>query len=918
MASVFRARYFWWVLVGVLLLSALLLSGFFRELLWMQAVGYAPVFWEILGLQVLLFAGAFVVSAGYLGVNLFMLIRQIPPLWASRWAQEGQPPTMGGLPLTRGRLRWVAGAVSLFIGLSYGGGFATQWDNLLRFLSDETHGLADPIFGHDAAFYMLRLPFVDAVQGALVSLAFLTLFALVVVYVLMGEVEVRGGRVAVRPSVVRHLAVNVLVLLAGWTAGFFLDRYDLLTEPGAVVWGVGYVEDRIVRPALWVMMAASVGLAVLVLLTLRRYRFRWLAYGLGAYVVLWIVALGIVPGAVHQFVVEPNELELERPYIEHNIAFTRAAYRLDEVEVQPYAARPGLTPEQVQQNMDALRTVRLWDQRLLLDTYSQVQEIRTYYEFYHVDIDRYRIDGEYRQVMIAARELTQDLPGNRDTWLNRHLQYTHGYGAVVSLAADKDDSGLPVFRLRNVPPETEYPALRVDEPAIYYGEETPTYRIVDTGAQELDYPQGDENVYTTYDGTGGVLLSSFWRQLLFAWTFSDYNIVLSDYITGESRIQFWNRVQERVRQIAPFLELDSDPYLVIADERYYWVQDAYTTAADFPYSEPARPGLSYLRNSVKIVIDAYSGAVDFYAVQPDDPVLGVYQSAFPDMFQPLSAMSEVLQEHLRYPRDVFGVQIRQYRRYHMTNPRVFYNSEDLWALPMEQYAGQSARMEPYYVLTRLPEREQLEFLLMIPFTPANRDNMIGWMAARSDAEDYGDLIVFELPKDRLIYGPAQVEARIDQSTEISRQLSLWDQRGSRVIRGHLIVIPIEEASLYVEPVFLVAEETGLPQLRRVIAAYGEQVAMRRTLEGALAAVLNIPLAGREPVEPGAPVAAAASPGALEDAREALEEAQQALRAGDFAGFGAAFDRLGTLITEPDTAQAVPPAAPVDTTGTGAE
>ncbi len=945
MASLFRSRRtFRVVLAGAFLtlFFLLLLPEYVVELLWMKALGYASVFWKILRLKAVLFVVAFVVVAGYLGGNLFYLVRQLPPLWASRWAREGEAPTIGEMRLTRGRLRVVAAVFAALVALAFAGSFAARWDTFVRFASGQAYGQVDPIFGQDLAFYMLRLPFIEALQSALVSLAFLTLLILGTVYFLMGEVEVHQGRVHVRPSVVRHLALNLMLLLTGWAWGFYLDRFGLLTSPGGVVYGASYTDVHVMLPALWVMVFASLALVGIVALNLRRYRFRLLAWSGAAYVLLLAGGLVLLPMLVQQVYVEPNELRLETPYLESNIALTREAYGLTAVEERSYPAETNLTAEEVQANEATIRNIRLWDPRLLLSTYKQIQEIRTYYEFYNVDIDRYTLGGDYRQVMISGRELAQTLPGRADSWVNRHLQYTHGYGSVLNLVAQQGSEGIPNLLLKNLPPETDFPELRVDEPAIYYGEGIPTYRIVNTEALELNYPRGDDNVYVHYDGTGGVLLGGFWRQLLFAWTFSDYNIVLSDYLTDGSRIQFWNRVQTRIRRVAPFLQLDGDPYLVLSDQRQYWVQDAYTTAPAFPYAEPADRAVlseraelrrsapfSYIRNSVKVVVDAYDGDVSFYVMDETDPVLGAYREAFPDLFQPLSALSDDLRSHLRYPQDLFEVQIEKYRRYHMRIPKVFYNNEDLWTRPQEQYAGEPRIMEPYYILTRLPGEERLEFMLMTPFTPEERDNMIGWMAAKSDFPDYGQLVVYELPKEKLIYGPSQVEARIDQDTEISRQLSLWDQRGSRVVRGNLIVVPVEESFLYVEPVYLIAEEGQIPQLSRVIVAYGERVAMARSLEGALADVLGMRLAlfdegtGEEQALPEAapgeeapgraavpPVLAQRTAAELEEARGLLQEARQALQRGDFAAFGEAFQALEEALEASDGTAAPDSLAPI--------
>ena len=894
-------------LIGLVLTALLFVPGPLVELLWMQELGYADVFWKILGTEVLLFTVVFAVALAYFGGNLYAFFKQVPPLWASRWAQEGEAPEMGGKPLTRKRLRRFGWAFAVFISLLFASGFAGRWDEVFRYTSGPSYGTTDPLFGIDLSFYLLQLPFVQSLQSGLVGLAFLGLLILVAAYVLIGEIGVQNGRLQVRPTVVKHLAVNVIVLLLGWTWGFYLDRFELLLQSGrGTVYGAGYTDTTVTLPVLWMMIAATLGLAAIVAYNLVSYQLRLLLYGVVLYIVVLVGGLIAAPTFVNQVYVEPNELQLEQPYLEHNIRFTREAYKLDEVQETSYPADTELTMEMIRDNDETIQNVRLWDPRLLIDNYRQLQQIRLYYQFYDVDIDRYMIDGEYRQVMLSARELTQNLPQQADTWYNRHLQYTHGYGAVANLVAQEGEEGTPSFLVQDLPPQGE-DVFMVEEPGIYYGEHTSTYNLVNTTAQELDYPSGDENVYTNYAGTGGVLVDSFWKELLFSWYFSDYNILLSENLHDGSRIQYWNRIQERVRRIAPFLRLDADPYFVLSDQRQYWIQDAYTTARTFPYSEPVGSrlrgtDLNYIRNSVKVVVDAYNGDVTFYVMDPDDPVLGAYTEVFPDLFQPLSAMSEDLQSHLRYPNDIFEVQVEKYKRYHMTIPQVFYNNEDLWTRPNEQYDGQQRLMEPYYILSRLPDEDELQFLLMTPMTPENRDNMIGWIAAKSDPGKYGEIVVYNLPKERLIYGPNQIESRIDQNTEISRQLSLWDQRGSRVVRGNLIVVPIENSFLYVEPIYLIAEGVQIPQLRRVIASYGNRVAMEITLDDALNELFGqqVAAAPRETTGERIPTPQTGPPDMLLEARDLVEEARQALQAGNFGTFGDRFSALEQLLMQNGT------------------
>jgi hypothetical protein len=524
-----------------------------------------------------------------------------------------------------------------------------------------------------------------------------------------------------------------------------------------------------------------------------------------------------------------------------------------------------------------------------------MQEIRLYYRFYDIDVDRYKLDSGVRQVMVSARELSERLPAKAETWLNRYLQFTHGYGVAMSLAAHENENGTPTLIAKDLPPVTTN-GLKIDEPSIYYGEMNTGYRIVNTKIKELSYPKGDANVYVSYAGRGGIGLSSYWRRMLFAWNQFDVNILLSSYITDDSRIQIWRAVSERVSRVAPFLKFDRDPYIVMSDGRLYWIQDAYTISESYPYSEPFRRQFNYIRNPVKIVVDAFHGSVNLYTVDDKDPVLKVYQAAFPDMFKPLSAMSADLKSHLRYPPDMFAAQVEAYGKYHMKVPQVFYNNEDLWTLSREKYGGESVPMQPYFILMRLPNEDKLQFLLMTPLTPVDKDNMIGWMAGRSDFPGYGQLVVYKLPKDRLIYGPLQIEALIDQDPVISRQLALWDQRGSKVIRGNLIVVPINHSLLYVEPVYLVAEINDLPQLQRVIVAYGTKIVMEPTLQRALDVIFGTAPPSAVSLDTPAGVASAqVRKDTLQKVRMPYERAQKALQEGDWRAFGAAMEQLKRLI-----------------------
>ncbi len=888
-----------------LLVALFKLADWGVEYLWFEALGYAEVFWTVRLAKFGLFVGGFALVFVFFWLNFHRLARIVdldrvavaaldhaagrsgPPNFAFPGALR--PPSGASPPMP-----YAFGLLVLFFATVAAFRFVAEWQTVLRFLWAQPFGQTDPVFDRDIGFYLFRLPLYEGIQNAVVTLGVIALASLLPVYVYANAVRfsLRQGIEAPIP-VLRHLAANAALLLGGLAWGYALDRYGLLLSSEGAVYGAGYTEIHVLRPALWVAAGATLALAGAVLLPRLLNRATVLVTVLGGYLVILFVALGVVPWAVQGYVVEPNELELETPYLARNIAFTRRAFDIDRVAERSYDALPGLTLADLDRNRQTIENIRLWDWRPLSQTFRQLQQIRTYYVFNDVDVDRYRIDGEPRQVMLAAREMSDELPAETDTWVNRYLQYTHGYGLAMSLTAKKSAEGTPVLVARDLPPRLDG-GLEIRRPEIYYGETGSNYRIVSTAVNEFDYPRGDENVYARYKGHGGVRLDAWWKRLLFAWHRFDINILISGYVTPQSRIQFWRRISERIARLAPFLRLDPDPYLVLAEGRLYWVQDAYTVADAYPYSEPYADRYNYIRNSVKAVVDAYDGDVTFYVVDPQDPVLRTYRAAFGTLFRELDAMPDELRAHLRYPMELFQAQVAVFSSYHMTLPQVFYNREDQWAVPREKYGGQQIGMQPYYVLMRLPGEARLQFLLMTPLTPRNRDNMIAWMAARSDSPGYGELIVFKLPKDRLIMGPMQVEAMLDQDTLISQQLSLWDQRGSRVIRGNLIVVPIEHSFIYVEPVYLIAEEVDIPQLKRIIVSDGAKLAMAPSLEEALATVFG------GTARPGvrSPTGRSSDADPLAPARDAYRMAERALRDGDWDAFGRAMARLKELLGPP--------------------
>jgi uncharacterized protein len=843
----------WIFPVAALLFVALIaIPAFLQNWLWMRQLDYEGIFWTLVSVKVGLACAAFASAFLFLWLNVRLAAKRtiatVDPL-PPHAARPLGGRTQAGVALTRHIFARNTAIFMAVLAALLASAIYTQWDTYLRFRYGGSFGSVDPIFGMDLGFYVFRLPWYELLQLSLLFLTVVAIVAAVLQYGYFSLLKSAGRRV--ETAAVQHGSVLLILFsaLLGW--GFYLDRFELLYSTTGVVYGVGYTAEHVTLIALWVMIGASAAACVLLAFNFFRPRWKAVAIGAGGYAALYIIGVLIAPALFQAFVVQPNELRLETPYLKNYIQLTREAYQLDGIQETAYPALTDLTPAVLARNQDTIQNIRLWDKRPLLQTYEQTQAIRLYYKFSDVHVDRYHLADGYHQVMLSTRELSPELPAGAQTWVNENLEFTHGFGLVMNFVSKSTGGGFPEYLVENVPPQSSF-GLNVTQPAIYYGEAMPGARIVATGVKEFDYPQGNQNVYTSYTGKGGIPIDNFPKRLLFAWTQTDINILLTAYLKPESRIQIWRNVQERVSQVAPFLKLDAEPYPVLSDGRLYWIQDAYTTSNNFPYSNPRTTqtggGLNYIRNSVKAVVDMYDGTVKFYMMDPKDPILEVYRHAFPGVFKDLSELSPDLKAHLRYAQDLFGIQATQYQTFHMTDPQVFYNREDLWVPPQEKYDGKMSPMEPYYILMKLPGSDQLEYLMMSPFTPKNRDNMISWLAARSDFPNYGKMLFYELPKDKLTYGPNQISAMIDQSTTISEQLTLWDQKGSGVIRGKLVVIPIENSFLYVVPLYLRAEGTNFPQLKRVIAATGDRVVMRPTLDEALAALFG----GPETPQAGAP------------------------------------------------------------------
>jgi uncharacterized membrane protein (UPF0182 family) len=911
------------ILVIALLLLYPAVARWYTEWLWFHEVGYPAVFWVPIAsaAAVGLAAGAAVFLILALNLRPLLHLRPLPRVIDLRSASSRVYRRVARLraPVL---LYLGAGAVAALAGQAASG----SWLTFQAWLHRATFGIADPVFHRDVGFYMFVLPVYTAVYDWMFLWLFMALLIVAAGYYLDLAPLMMRGVWAIPRGVRVHLVALAALLLFTRAFGFWLDAFGLLYSPRGALFGAGYTDLHATLPALRLLtvLAALAGALMLSSIWLRTLRLA--VVSLITMIVVWIAGTIIYPSIVQQFEVAPNELNKEAPYIRNGIEGTLRAYNLDQVQEQPFPATESLTPEGVRANQVVLDNVRLWDYRPLLRTYAQLQSLRLYYTFTSVGIDRYQIGGHEQQVMLSARELdVSRLSAEAQTWVNNHLVFTHGYGLVMTPVNRISGEGLPEFFIKDIPPQSTV-GLAVTRPELYYGLLANQYVVVGTRTKELDYPQGDQNVYTSYAGLGGVQLTAPLAKLAFAARFAAPQLLLSTDVTADSRIMFHREVSERIAHVAPFLTFDHDPYLVLVDGRLYWIIDAYAASSAYPYSHPSG-GINYIRNSVKAVVDAYNGSVSLYVIDPTDPLLQVYARIFPGLFQPMAALPSALVSHLRYPLDLFAIQAQIYSTFHMKDPRVFYNREDLWAFPNELFAGAPQPLEPYYVNLRLDPAQGEEFALILPLTPAGKDNMVAWMAGRSDVPHYGRLLVYRFPKDRTIFGPMQIEARINQDPVISSQLTLWNQQGSQVIRGNLLVVPVADALLYIEPLYLQAAGSALPELKRVIVAYGTRIAMEPTLEGALAQIFvglpaaspapgvappagqPAPQAGTPPgAAPGAARGGSAPGGANGASRERItqlaaeasahyERAQAALRAGDFAAYGREIDALGRALAE---------------------
>ncbi len=829
-----------WIAGWLVLAAGLGLFGlmsFSAELLWYEALGYRERFWTFVAARVLTpIAGA--IAAFAIGLSLS---------WRSG-----------------PHLRRAVGLMSAVAGALWG---LLSWERALMYLHAVSTGDADPILGLDVGFYLFALPFYDGLFWLLACVCVIALIAALLVWEDGGAIRLRHLQEPQGDPWVLPIANAGLAATMGM--GMLLLVSHLLYSDWGVVNGPGWVDVHVRAPALLVTAAGFIAAGALPLvpafrnamirrlgrvLFTHRPAIAALAAAWSGVAVLAVLASAIAPGLVQWLVIKPNEITFEQPYIAHNIDFTRKGFRLHEIEERQFVPDESFTRETANSNRNLLEEIRLWDWRALDAVYKQFQEIRLYYEFLDVDIDRYQIGDRYRQVMVSARELsTRNLPQQSQTFVNRRFKYTHGYGYTLAPVSDFTPEGLPNLLVRDIPPRAEAPELAVSRPEIYFGELTREPVIVNTLEAEFDYPSGESNVYTRYQGKGGVLLSNLWRKLIYGWKFDGTVLLLSSYPTPESRILFRRQIQQRVQALAPFLELDEDPYIAAVDGRLVWIIDAYTRSSYYPYSQPfdsreyiesrestvgARTvvrldGANYVRNAVKVVVDAYEGSVDFYVFEPDDPIIRTWRRILPGLFRDRDAMPPGVRAHVRYPHDFLLTQGLIFTRYHMTDPAVFYNQEDLWVRATERHYHDIKPVDPYYVMWELPGSDKAEFGLILPFTPKNRQVLIGWIAGLSDGDNYGRFLAYKFPKEKRVLGPQQVETKIDQDSFLFGQLTLWDQQGSEVIRGNVLAIPVDNALLYVEPIYLRAETAAYPELRLIAVMHGDKLSYAETFDAAI-------------------------------------------------------------------------------------
>ena len=842
------------IIIGLFTLGFFWFLDFWGEMLWFESLGYDNRFWTyILAQSVTGIVGAFV------SITIVSLLTY-------------------SIPKSRKYIKKVVQGIAFVIGGAWG---LSNWEIMLKFWFRESAGIAEPIFNKDAGFYLFTLPFLDRIYILLIVLTFLSLIALLFIAFFSVDsnynlrIDLTGINFDIRSKVYSNILITGTLIIFVLAYDKYLSRFHLMYSERGVVRGPGWTDVNILLPAYNIIIVLMIILGIFLLIRpLRKLLQKFysklkirnvysepalLVMVAATILIIWFIGLTVIPGLFQWLRVEPNEITFEKPYINNNIKLTRYGFNLQKIEEREFPAKEQFNKQIVQRDRATFDNIRLWDWRALDAVYKQFQEIRLYYEFKDVDIDRYKFDNQYREVMVSAREMEpSNLPKQSQTFVNQRFKYTHGYGITLTTVSDFTPEGLPNLLIKDIPPKSKYPELEVKQPQIYYGELTNSYVIVNSDEQEFDYPSGENNVYIRYPGKGGVQISNIWRKFLFGWKFDGTKFFFSSYPNSKSRIMFHRQIEKRVLTLAPFLTYDNDPYIVLGDDgRLYWIIDAYTTSNYFPYSEtfnstekisykegeqkrnlitqtsPEMNGANYIRNSVKVVIDAFNGSVGLYIYDENDPIIKVWSNIFPGLFKKKEEMPKTLRNHVRYPIDFLLAQGLVYAKYHMTDPTVFYNQEDLWIRATEKYYNEVQPVNPYYIMWERPETDKPEFVLILPFTPKNRQVLIGWIAGMCDPGNYGKFLAYKFPKDKRVLGTQQVETKIDQDSYLSGQLSLWDQRGSNVIRGNVLAIPVEETLIYVEPIYLQAETAAYPELRLVAVMHGDNLSYAENFKDAL-------------------------------------------------------------------------------------
>lgn len=862
------------IVVAFVIVAALV--GFLTDFLWFRELGYTSVFWKQLKTELEIGIPVFVFTA--LLVRLYL--RSLRNGYF-REIQSHEIPDLKRLKL----ISWGLSGIFAILVAIYAA--RDMWMNFLQFTHSTSFSLKDPIFGLDIGFYVFKLEFLGKLNNLAIGIIIGVVLLTVLYYGILMTVRTpdffegdpdqsvgeddftrarhensipfgrknspgeefirtftsRGGR-GERPEInkgnFRHLmsiasgkltilGVIFYIMIA---VDFFLNQFDLLHAHTGTVYGAGFTDVNITLLMYRVIMAAAIVAAVTFVIHMRRKEYRKLLRAPAAIVIIGIV--GVIAGLlVQSLVVSPDEINKESRYLKNNITYTQHAYGLDNVKVESFPANASLDQAAINENSQTIGNIRINDYEPVQDFYNQTQSIRQYYEFHDVDIDRYSINGQETQTYLSPREINESKIS--DTWLNKHLKYTHGYGAAVSQVDKVTASGQPDVLVKNIPPDSSVEELRINRPEIYFGELTNDYAVVDTNEKEFDYPDGNNNKYTTYKGNAGIRLTPF-NRILFSMREGSMQLLVSSNVTSKSRIIVNRNIEDRVKKIMPYLKYESDPYMTVVDGKLYWIIDAYTTSSYYPYSEPYSGEVgstNYIRNSIKVTIDAYNGDVKFYVIDKDDPIAQTYQKIYPELFKSYDKMPEGLREHVRYPNNMFKIQASVYEKYHMSQVKVFYQKEDLWDIAHQIYGTEEKQMDPSYYIFKLPGESSEEFINMVPFTPKSKQNMTALMMARNDEDNYGQLLVYKFPKSKTVYGPMQIEAQIDQNTEISKEFSLWNSSGSTYRRGDLFVIPINDSLMYVEPVYLEASNQAIPEVKRVIVAYGDRISYSSTLDEAL-------------------------------------------------------------------------------------